>query len=153
MRNLGCLFIFIMILQGSVNALAQEGKGWLGADLVDVSKAEADKLRWDSPRGAKISVVASGSPAEEAGLKPGDIILSIDRMMLEMSSDANAAFAAKHPGDELRLLVLSKGAERRITLTLVETPKIQAAQDQAPLLMLDTGGHMALNVGCRRGLI
>jgi hypothetical protein len=69
-------------------ASAQEGKGWLGADVLDVTKAEADKLGWDLPRGAKVGVVASGSPAEKAGLKTDDIIPSIDRMMIESGSDA-----------------------------------------------------------------
>jgi serine protease Do len=59
-------------------ASAQEAKGWLGADVHDVTRAEADKLKWDSPHEAKLGVVASGSPAEKAGLKSGDIILSID---------------------------------------------------------------------------
>ena len=139
---LGFLLSFLLIICG---ASAQDGKGWLGADVLDVTKAEADKLRWDSPRGAKIGVIASGSPAEKAGLKSGDIILSIDRMILETSSDADTAFASKRPGDELRLLVLSEGAERRVTVTLADQPKAHAAQNQAlPQLMLDTGGHMAV---------
>jgi S1-C subfamily serine protease len=100
MRVLGFLFLIPLLIS---NAAAQEGKGWLGADVVDVTKAEADKLKWDAPHGAKLGVVATGSPAEKVGLKSGDIILSIDRMMLETSSDAEAAFAAKRPGDELRL--------------------------------------------------
>jgi WD40 repeat protein len=142
MRVLGFLLFVLLINNG---AFAQGGLGWLGADVQDVTKAEADKLKWDSPRGAKVGVVASGSPAEKAGLKSGDIILSIDRMLLETSSDAEAAFAAKRPGDELRLLILSQGSERRITVTLAERPKAEVGQDQAePLLMLDTGGHMAL---------
>ena len=37
-------------------------------------KAEAEKRGWDAPHGAKIGVVATGSPADEAGLKAGDII-------------------------------------------------------------------------------
>src|SRR5262249_6775625 len=91
MRALGYLFVLVLALLISGTASAQEGKGWLGADVLDVTKAEADKLKWDAPRGAKVGVVATGSPAEKAGLKSGDVILSIDRMMLETSSDADAA--------------------------------------------------------------
>jgi len=67
------------------------------------AKAEADKLAWDIPRGAKVGVVASDSPAEKAGMKGGDIILSIEWMMVETGSDADAAVAAKRPSEELRL--------------------------------------------------
>jgi PDZ domain/WD domain, G-beta repeat len=117
-------------------------------DVQDVTKAEADKLKWGTPHGAKVGVVASGSPAEKAGLKSGDFILSIDRMVIDTSSEANAAVAAKRPGDAILLQVLSNGNEHRVNVTLAEQPKIQAAQDQGgPLLMLDTGGHMAVIKG------
>jgi WD40 repeat protein len=142
MRALGFQFLLALLISGT--ASAQEGKGWLGADLLDVTKAEADRLKWDVPRGAKVGVVASDSPAEKAGLKSGDIILSVDRTEIDASSEAETVIAAKHPGDELRLRVLSEGSERRIAVTLAERPKVRAAQDEGgPLLMLDTGGHMA----------
>jgi PDZ domain len=102
-------------------ASAQELKGWLGADVQDVSKAEADKLGWDAPRGAKVGVVASGSPAEKAGLKTGDIILSIDRAVIDTSSEADTAVNAKRPGDAILLQVLSNGKERRVSVTTTAT--------------------------------
>jgi WD40 repeat protein len=145
MRVFWCLFVLVCVLLIIDTAPAQEGKGWLGADVQDVTKAEADKLGWDTPHGAKLGVVASGSLAEKAGLKTGDIILSIDRIMVDTGSNLDAAVTSKHPGDEFRLQVLSGGRERYVMVTLAEQPKMQAAQDQGgPLLMLDTGGHMAL---------
>jgi WD40 repeat protein len=144
MRALGYLFVLVLALLIGSATSAQDSRGWLGADVQDVTKAEADKLGWDTPHGAKLGVVASGSPAEKAGLKTGDIILSIDRIMVDTGSNIDAAVTAKHPGDELRLQVLSGGRERYVMVTLAEQPKIQAVQDQGgPLLMLDTGGHMA----------
>jgi WD40 repeat protein len=145
MRALVCLFALVsLLIVGSVSA--QDAKGWLGTDVQDVTKAEADKLKWESPHGAKLGVVASGSPAEKAGLKSGDIILSIDRTVIDTSSEVDAAVTAKRPGDAILLQVLSNGNERRVSVTLAERPKIQAtAQDQAlPVLLLDTAGHMAL---------
>jgi hypothetical protein len=47
--------------------VAQEGNRWLGADVLDMTKVEADKIIWDSPHGAKLGVVAAGSPADKAG--------------------------------------------------------------------------------------
>jgi hypothetical protein len=60
MRVLGFLFFILAFLMGGT-ASAEEAKGWLGADVVDVTKAEADKLGWDVPQGAKLDVVATGS--------------------------------------------------------------------------------------------
>ena len=75
----------VLLLLGG--ASAQDSKGWLGADTLDVTKAEADKLGWDAPHGAKLGVVASGSPAEKAGLKSGDVVLSVDGVEAETSTD------------------------------------------------------------------
>jgi C-terminal processing protease CtpA/Prc len=104
-----------------------------------------DKLGWDTPHGAKVGVVASGSPAEDSGRKAGDVVVSVDGFEPETSADLEKAIAAKSPGTDLRLRLLSGGRERRVTVTLAEHPKVQAARDQVlPLVMLDTGGHMAL---------
>jgi hypothetical protein len=54
MRVLGFFFTFILLLLVGGTAVAQEAKGWLGADVVDVTKAEADKFGWDTPHGAKL---------------------------------------------------------------------------------------------------
>jgi WD40 repeat protein len=138
------LFTLVLLLLIGGTASAQEGKGWLGADVLDVTKAEADKLGWDTPHGAKVGVVASASPADTAGLKTGDVIVGVDRTMLDTSSEVQTAIAAKPPGAVVTLQVLSGGRERRVAVTLAERPNVQATQDQAPpLLMLDTGGHMA----------
>jgi S1-C subfamily serine protease len=88
MRVIWCLFVLVCVLLISDTAPAQDAKGWLGADVQDVTKAEADNLGWDSPHGAKLVVVAMGSPADKAGLKTGDIILSIDRTVIDTSSEA-----------------------------------------------------------------
>jgi WD40 repeat protein len=139
MHIYGRLLIIVLPLLIGGAALAQESKGWFGADVLDVTKAEADKLGWDAPHGAKLGVVSSGSPSEKAGLKSGDIILSIDGVEVETGSEVEVAISAKQNGTELRLHVLSSGKERRLTMTLAERPISQAA---VPQLMLDTGGHM-----------
>jgi WD40 repeat protein len=85
-----------------------------------------------------------GSPAEKAGLKPGDIIDLIDGMEVESRAAFEAAVDAKRPGAEVRLRLLSGGRERRITATLAQAPKLGAGTArEVPHLMLDTGGHMA----------
>jgi light-regulated signal transduction histidine kinase (bacteriophytochrome) len=120
MRALGYLLAFVLALLICGTASAQESKGWLGADVQDVTKAEADKLKWDAPHGAKIGVVAAGSPAEKAGLKTGDLILAIDRSFVDTSSDVAAAVAAKRPGDEVRLGALERQGALAIAKQIIE---------------------------------
>jgi S1-C subfamily serine protease len=125
MRLLGFLFLIPLLIS---NAAAQEGKGWLGADVVDVTKAEADKLGWDTPHGAKLGVVASGSPADKVGLRTGNIIVSIDNVEPETATEADSTISAKSPGSELRLRIMSGGRERRVRVTLAERPPVQSMQ-------------------------
>ena len=134
-------------------ALAQDNKGWLGVETRDVTKAESDQLGWDSPRGAKVTnAPAQGSPAEQAGIRNGDIILAIDRTVIDNSADVDAYLGGKQPGTELRLQVLSAGRERRVTATLATRPAQQVAtqvidNNDKPILQLDSGAHMALIKG------
>ena len=85
----------VVILSGTAQG---QQSGWFGAEVVDVTKAEADKLGWDAPHGAKVSKVEPGSPAEKAGLKAGDIILVLDRTEIDNGADFDAAIAGKAPG-------------------------------------------------------
>jgi WD40 repeat protein len=137
--------VVALLIVGVGAAWAQEQrKAWLGAELRDVSKDEADKLGWDVPRGAKVTASMPGSPAEKAGLKAGDIVLAVDRTEIDTAAELNAVIDTKPPGTEVRLSVLSGGRDRRMSATLAERPKpgITAA-GAGPQLMLDTGGHMA----------
>src|SRR5262245_15151022 len=147
MADMGALWRSLLVsaaLLVSGVVWAQElGHGWLGVELQDVTKEEADKLGWDAPRGAKVSAASPGSPADKAGVKAGDIVVAIERTQIDTASELNAAIDAKGPGAQVLLSVLSAGRERRVTATLAERPAQQAEVVTALHLMLDAGGHTA----------
>ncbi len=119
-------------------AWAQEpAKGWLGIELKDMTKEEADALGWEGPRGANVVKPVAGGPAEKAGLLPGDILLSVDGVEVETMAGVVETVSGKAPGAEIKLRLLRGGKEKRLAATL----GIQPAERL--LLMLDTGGHMA----------
>src|SRR4029077_17135972 len=100
-----------------------------GAEVVDVPKAEADKLGWDAPHGAKVSRIEPGSPAGKAGITLGDIVLSLDRTEIDNAADFNASVEGKRPGTEVRLRVLSKGRELRMAVVLDQRQTLTVAGD------------------------
>jgi len=64
-----------------VNQLLKYGetkRGWLGVRIQEVTKEIAEVEQLDSPKGALVASVGDNSPANEAGIKPGDIILEFD---------------------------------------------------------------------------
>ena len=64
-----------------VNQLLKYGetkRGWLGVRIQEVTKEIAEVEQLDSPKGALVASVGDNSPADKAGIKPGDIILEFD---------------------------------------------------------------------------
>ncbi|MGO9545474.1 MAG: PDZ domain-containing protein [Rhodomicrobium sp.] len=127
----------------------EQAKGWLGAELQDVTQQEADALGWEGPRGAKLVKPVPGGPAEKAGLLPGDILLSADGVEAETVAGFIELVKSKAPGAEIKLRLLRGGKEKRLAVTLGARPVEQARAEpkDVPILQLDTGGHMALIKG------
>src|SRR5262245_6491925 len=76
----------------------------------------------------RISKVRSGTPAERAGLAPGDRILAIDGRPLEAATAFNDALVIARPGDRVRLLVDRDGTRLVVEAVLAPPP---AAQSEA----------------------
>ena len=94
-----------------VAQLIADGKAthpYLGVKLSDAS----------DPAGAKVSEVASGAPADKAGLQNGDVITAADGSAVTSSDQLVAALAADRPGDRLQLTVARGGSTRTVTVTL-----------------------------------
>ncbi len=145
MRFVALLFAGLMLVAGLARA-QEAGSGWLGAELADVTKAEADALGWEAPRGAKLVKPVPGGPAEAAGLMPDDILVSLDGMEIGSVKALDETVAKKAVGTEIKLAILRAGREKRLALKLGARPAQAAAAKPAedrPLLQLDTGGHMS----------
>lgn len=85
---------------------------YLGTSLTDA----------DPPPGAEIGEVRESSPAEEAGLRAGDVVTELDGAKIQSADDLVAAIAALRPGDEVELTVRSDGETRTVTVTLGDRP-------------------------------
>ena len=137
------IFVAALILVCSyLPCMAQQsGSAWIGAGLSDVTKEEAAKLGWEAPRGVRVTSLVAGGPAESGGVKPDDILISLDGAKIEGFEGLTDLVLARAPGTVVKLAIHRGGAEQQLDVTLGVRP-IQRA-DVAPQLMLDTGGHMA----------
>ena len=142
------ILLFCFCISGAAGA-QEQAKGFLGAQLKDVTKQEAEALGWESPRGAKLVKPVPGGPAEKAGLLPDDILLSLDGVEVENTAGFVAAVGGKGPNTEIKLRLLRGGKEKRLAVTLGARPVEQARAEpkDVPILQLDTGGHMAMIKG------
>ena len=96
---------------------------WLGAKLQAVTADIADSMGLKRPTGALIANVAPNSPAARAGLKAGDLIVSVDGQDVEDPNAFDYRFATKPLGGNARLGVLRAGREQVATVALQSAPE------------------------------
>jgi len=97
---------------------------WLGAKLQAVTPDIADSMGLKRPAGALIASVTSGGPAAQAGLKAGDVIVSVDDQEVDDANAFDYRFATKPLGGAAKLGVLRAGRPLSITVALRSAPEI-----------------------------
>jgi serine protease Do len=101
-------------------AIVKHGKvvrGWLGVTVQELTNSLAKSLNAARTKGALVTGVAKGGPAEKAGIKKGDVIVSFDGIPLEGVNDFRNRLAATRVGRTVDIGVLRQG----------ETATVQAA--------------------------
>jgi serine protease Do len=98
-------------------------RGWMGVTIGSMTEDLAATYDLDEARGAIVNSVTPGSPAEDAGIEPEDVVLTADGREIDDSSDLSRYIASKAPGTEVELNVLRGSEEQKISLTLGTFPE------------------------------
>jgi S1-C subfamily serine protease len=98
------------------------GAAYLGVTYGEVDPSRASKEGLSPGEGAAVSAVVQGSPAEQAGLQAGDIILAVDGQRLTRATMLRRLIRAHFPGDEVSLLVLHNGEQATLAVVLGQAP-------------------------------
>lgn len=100
---------------------SNDGKsGYLGVILQDLGPGMAKALQLDDDSGVLVGEVTDDSPADEAGLEDGDVILVFDGKRIEDSRTLSRAVRKSAPGDEVKVVVLREGKKKTIEVKLGE---------------------------------
>src|SRR6185369_9148979 len=97
---------------------------WLGAKLQEVTPEIADSMGLKRPTGALVANVASGGPAARAGIKTGDVIVSIDGTVVDDPNSFDYRFATKPLGGNAQVALLRQGREAAVTIALQSAPEL-----------------------------
>ena len=97
-------------------------RGWVGIVPEDISDAEAQQLGLIHG-GVVVANLYMDSPGQQAGLKPGDLLLSIDGVPVTSAEDANARIASCKPGSTLTLHDQRGGSQLDVKVQVVERPR------------------------------
>ena len=98
-------------------------RGWLGVRIQYVTNEIAEVEKLDKPRGALVASVADGSPSDDAGIKPGDIILEFDGKNINEMVELPKIVAATDVGKKVKVKVWRNQREitKQIILGRLET--------------------------------
>jgi Do/DeqQ family serine protease len=110
-----------------VVASAEGGSGavkrpWLGAKLQTVTADIADSMGLQRPSGALVASVVPAGPAAKAGLKPGDLIVSVDGAGVEDPNAFGYRFATKPLGGTAQIGVVRQGRAMTLPIALQSLP-------------------------------
>jgi len=98
-------------------------RGWLGVNIQEMTPEIAEGLGVKGDKGVLIAGVTPGSPAAKAGLKRGDIILSLGGKKITKLTDITILAASSAPGTTMRLQVLRDGKEMNVDVKLGKFPE------------------------------
>ncbi len=93
-------------------------RGWLGVTVQDLTPALAKTFGVENTQGALLSKVVKKSPAAEAGLKRGDIVIAYDGQKVPDASTLRNDVATTTIGHEAHLTLLRDGKEREVTVKI-----------------------------------
>jgi serine protease DegQ len=108
-----------IIQKGSVT------RGWIGVGVQDITTELAQSFKLSAARGVLITQVERGSPADKAGMKPGDILLAVnDRPVADTTTMLNL-IASLQPGQQAVVRLSRNQADTDLTVTIGRRPRPQ----------------------------
>jgi len=116
----------ITVAMDVANQLKSGGKvsrGWLGVVIQEVNKDLAESFGLERPAGALVAQVLEGGPADQGGVRVGDVILSLDGKPIIMSADLPHLVGGLKPGVKASLDVVREGSRKKLQLTIGVLPE------------------------------
>jgi serine protease Do len=104
-----------------VPQLATKGKvewGWLGVSIAEIGDDDLDRLKLTEAKGVLLRGVMPGEPAALGGLKPDDVLISLDGSPLEAPRDLQRMVSTTPVGKKVRVTLLRAGEKKEVEVTI-----------------------------------
>ena len=98
-------------------------RGWVGIGVQDVTPEIAQSLQLPKATGALITEVVTGSPADKSGMRPGDLLITVENNQVSDTTTTQAQIAALKPGTVATLKVLRNAKELAFKINVGTRPK------------------------------
>ena len=110
-------------------------RGWLGVSLQPLDRDLAAYFDLGDATGVVVNSVSVKSPAEHAGLRPGDVVTHFAGLPVEAEKDEDIGsfqrlVAGTDPGEEVELAILRDGKRRTLEVEIGTQPKVEPEEEE-----------------------
>ena len=129
-----------------VEQLKKDGtvsRGWLGVSIQEITSEFAKSLGMEVPKGALVSQVLDGSPAERAGFQVRDVIIEFDGVEIIYSGDLPQTVGSIKPGSKIEAKIIREGKIKKINVVVGELPETPILTKNLPQ---DSSGTLGIVV-------
>ena len=116
------------VLEGIITS-GEMIRGYIGVEPQDITPAEVEALTFGRSKGAFISGVYRGGPADQAGVRPGDILVAVDDHAITDTITMLDAVARLKPGSNAHLKLLRRKEEIDLDVKVAARPKAGSLPD------------------------
>jgi len=125
----------VNLAKGIIEQLKDSGevtRGWLGVTIQDLKGDLAEYYGLKGGEGALVVDVIPGDPADEAGIKPKDVIVEVNGKKIKSSRDLTTIVAGIGVGEKAKIMVLRNGRNKTFTVEIGKRPEKVASKEEAP---------------------
>lgn len=123
---LAAVFSLGWAVQDKQDRKASSRPGWLGVSIQDITPELKKSMDLKTDEGALVGEVTEKSPAEEAGVMDGDVILQFGNRQVEDTYELQRAVSKTEPGTKVSMVVLRKGEKKTLSVTVGKAPRTRS---------------------------
>ena len=120
----------VKVIVDQLRATGAVSRGWLGVQIQNLTPDLAASLGVGNEKGAIVANVIENSPAEKAGFKQGDVVLSLNGAAIDDNRDLTRKVASLLAGDRASFVVLREGMRQNLTALIAKRDEAQLASAQ-----------------------
>jgi len=125
----------VNLAKGIIDQLKNSGevtRGWLGVGIQDISDEVAEYYGIEEKIGVLVTEVFPGDPADKVGIKPKDIILSVNGKKVSTARELTGVIADTGVGDAVRIKVLRNGTTKTFKVKIAKREDAKVSARRTP---------------------